>query len=65
MSESHVDILSIVGIDHVTFYNSGEDVSLKDEDQKPAARVFRKGGKLVYRAEGAVDWYGEDRPQGH
>lgn len=59
----HADLLSIAGIDHLTFYSSGEDVSLKrDEDRNPVARVFRKGGKVVYRAGSAVDWYGDNTP---
>lgn len=57
MPESRVDILNIVGIDHITFYNGGEDVTLEFE-RKPYARIFRKGGKLVYRAGTAVEWDG-------
>ena len=59
MSEFHVDILSIAGIEHTTFYNGGEDVRV-EEDRKPVARVFRRGGKLVYRAGTAVEWDGEE-----
>lgn len=53
----HVDILDIAGIDHSTFYNSGQDVKLvKRDEEKPFARVFRKGGKVVYRAGEGVLW---------
>ena len=56
----HVDLLTIAGIDHITFYSNGEDVQLVGErDKEPRARVFRKGSKLVYRAGNSVDWYGE------
>lgn len=54
-----VDLLSIAGVNHETFYNGGEDVKL-EEDRKPYARVFRKGGKVVYRAGTAVEWDGEE-----
>lgn len=61
MSEFHVDLLSIAGVDHSLFYNSGEDVKL-EEDDVPFARVFRKGGKVVYRSGTAVEW---DDETGH
>lgn len=58
----HADILSIAGIDSSTFYNSGQDVSLNDDaDCKPIARVFRKGGKLVYRTGNSIDWYDDQK----
>lgn len=59
MSEFQVDLLSIAGVTHESFYNSGEDVKL-EEDRKPYARVFRRGGKVVYRTGTAVEWDGEE-----
>jgi hypothetical protein len=58
----HADLLCIAGIDHNTFYNGGEDVRLeRDEEEGQSLRIFRKGGKLVYRAGSSVDWFGEDQ----
>ncbi len=59
MSEFHVDFLSIAGVNHELFYNSGEDVKV-EEDRKPVARVFRRGGKVVYRAGTAIEWDGDE-----
>lgn len=59
MSDSNVDLLAIAGIEHETFYNSGEDVRL-ESDRVPYARLFRKGGKIVYRAGTAVEWDGDE-----
>lgn len=61
MSDASVDLLSIAGVNHQIFYSSGEDVKL-EADSKPFARVFRKGGKIVYRAGTAVEW---DDETGH
>lgn len=63
----HVDLLAIAGIEHTTFYNSGEDINLvRANDSNPHARVFRKGGKVVYRSGAAVMWDEEDsRPHTH
>jgi hypothetical protein len=60
----HVDLLMLAGIDHNVFYSSGEDVKVVGERDRTIARVFRRGGKMVYRAGSAVDWYGDepDRP---
>ena len=55
----HVDILNLIGIDHITFNNSGQDITIDDGEQQ--ARVFRKGGKVVYRA-GSHLW-DEDLPR--
>jgi hypothetical protein len=57
----HADILGILGIDHSTFNSAGEDIELvSEEERKPHARVFRKGGKTVYRAGSAVNWYDDE-----
>lgn len=51
MSETNVDLLDIVGLEHSTFYNSGEDITLKSDKKEEAyARVFKKGKRVVYRA---------------
>lgn len=57
----HVDLLSIAGINHVMFYNAGEDVSI-EEDNKRVARVFRDKGLLVYRSGTTFEW---DDETGH
>lgn len=59
MSDYHVDLLDIAGVNHEVFYNGGEDVRL-EEDKVRYARVFRKGGRVVYRAGTAVEWDGEE-----
>lgn len=59
MSDDPVDLLSIAGVNHQIFYSNGEDVRL-ESDSKPFARVFRRGGKIVYRAGTAVEWDGEE-----
>lgn len=56
----HIDLLSIAGIDPVEF-NATENVKLvSEEDREQYGRVFRKNGKLVFRAGTAIDWYGDD-----
>lgn len=58
MSEQQrVDILDILGINHNEFTG---DLTLTDSKKKPVARVFRRGGKIVYRAGTAVEWDDED-----
>lgn len=59
MLERPIDLLSIAGIEHEMFYNGGEDVKLK-EDHVTYARVFRKGGKVVYRSGTGVEWDGDE-----
>lgn len=61
MTEDHADLLSVAGIDRVIFQNSGEDVEVV-KDQKPVARVFRRGSMLVYRS-GSEVW--GDLPVSH
>lgn len=50
----HVDILALAGIDRSTFNSTGEDIEVEDREHRPVARVFRRGGKLVYRAGSEV-----------
>ena len=57
--QDHADLLSIAGIDHEVFFNSGEDIRL-EEDRKRVARVFRRGSKIIYRAGSAIEWDSED-----
>ena len=59
MTDSHVDILNIAGVEHTSFYAS-EDVTLVGEDKRPCARVFRRNGRIVYRAGTAIEWDGGD-----
>lgn len=59
MSDSQIDLLTIAGVNHEVFYGGVEDVRL-EEDNVRVARVFRKGGRVVYRAGTAVEWDGED-----
>lgn len=59
MTEFQVDLLSIAGVNHETFYNGGEDVKL-EEDHRPVARVFRRGGKVVYRSGTTIEWDGDE-----
>lgn len=51
----HADLLNIAGIEH-SLFNTVEDVTLTDEKDEPVARVFRRNGKVVYRAGRAVMW---------
>ena len=61
MTEGHVDILNLIGLDHSTFNSSGQDVTLVTKDEKPYVRVFRKGGQIVYRCgESDMMWDTED-----
>ena len=59
MTDFHVDLLSIAGVNHEVFHNSGEDVRV-EEDHKRVARIFRKGGKVVYRTGTTIEWDSED-----
>ena len=61
MSDVHVDLLDIAGVNHELFYNSGEDVRLEDDNVR-YARLFRKAGKITYRAGTALEW---DDEKGH
>lgn len=61
MTEGHVDLLNLIGLDHSTFNSNGQDVELVTKDEKPYARVFRKGGKLTYRCgKSGMIWDAED-----
>ena len=61
MSEFQVDLLAIAGVNHEVFYNGGEDVRLEVDDVR-YARVFRKGGRIVYRSghANAIEWDGDE-----
>lgn len=51
MSDAHVDLINIVGLEHSTFYDSGEDITLvEDKNNDTYARLFKKGKRVVYRA---------------
>lgn len=59
MTEFHVDLLSIAGVNHEMFNDSGGDVRL-EEDHKRVARVFRDGSSIVYRCGTRFEWDDED-----
>lgn len=50
MLPDHVDLLDIAGIDHSSFSATGDVTLVREREVKPYARVFRRGGKVVYRA---------------
>ena len=54
-TEDHVDILHLAGIDRSDFVSGGQDVSVKTPEGN--ARIFRRGGMVVYRAG---DVWGDD-----
>lgn len=54
------DILAIVGLNKSQFNDAGEDVTVRDEAEDTEARVFRRGGKVVYRAGAALKWYDQE-----
>ena len=61
MTEGHVDILNLIGLDHSTFNNNGQDVTLDTKDENLHIRVFRRGGTITYRCgKSDMMWDAED-----
>lgn len=61
MSDHSTDILTIVGVDHATFNSGCADIRLVGRhSKKRIGRVFKKGGKVVFRAGEAIDWFGDE-----
>jgi hypothetical protein len=60
MTEPRADLLQLIGMNPQTFYAAGEDVRVESADHNPYARIFRRGGKVVYRVGTGVEWDDDD-----
>lgn len=59
----HVDLLDITGTDRATFNITGDVEVVADGEGTPYGRVFRRGGKVVFRA--GVRLWDDPKPEWH